>query len=103
MRKWNHVCSLLIAHLRDLCHYSWKVSARTNRLPKILFIKKQTQWLNDKRIEIKKWSSQWTQFMQLRKEASTKKKKGLELGYRKISWFVSGEQINYLPKPIIIA
>ena len=23
----------------------------------------------------------------------------LKLGYRKISWFVSGEQINYLPKP----
>ena len=63
---------LLLARLRDLCHYSWK-TARANRFPKILFIKKQTQWSNDKTI--------------------------IELGYRKISWFVSGEQINYLPKP----
>ena len=34
---------------------------------------KQTWWSNDKTI--------------------------IELGYRKISWFVSGEQINYLPQP----
>ena len=36
-------------------------------------IKKQTRWSNNKTI--------------------------IELGYRKISRFVSGEQINYLPKP----
>ena len=57
---------LLLAHLCDLCHYSWK-AARANRFPKILFIKKQTQWSNDKTI--------------------------IELSYRKITWFVSGEQI----------
>ena len=49
---------LLLARLCDLCHYSWK-EARANRFPKILFIKKQTQWSNDKTI--------------------------IELGYRKIS------------------
>ena len=38
-----------------------------------IFIKKQTRWLNDKAI--------------------------IELGYRKISWFISVSQINYLPKP----
>ena len=37
---------LLLARLCDLCHYSWK-AARTNRFPKILFIKKQAQWSND--------------------------------------------------------
>ena len=42
------------------------------RFPKI-FIKKQTWWSNDKTI--------------------------IELGYRKISWFVSVSQINYLPQP----
>ena len=60
---------LLLARLCDLCHYSWK-AARANRFPKILFIKKQTQWSNDKTI--------------------------IELGYHKISWFVSVSQINYL-------
>ena len=40
---------LLLARLCDLCHYSWK-AARANRFPKILFIKKQTQWSNDKTI-----------------------------------------------------
>ena len=53
---------LLLARLCDLCHYSWK-AARANRFPKILFIKKQTQWSNDKTI--------------------------IKLGYRKISWIVS--------------
>ena len=37
---------LLLARLCDLCHYFWK-AARTNRFPKILFIKKQAQWSND--------------------------------------------------------
>ena len=46
----------------DPCHYSGK-AARANRFPKILCIKKQTQWSNDKTI--------------------------IELGYGKISWFVS--------------
>ena len=59
---------LLLACLCDLCHYFWK-AASANRFPKILFNKKQTQWSNDKTIT--------------------------ELGYRKISWFVSGEQINW--------
>ena len=49
---------LLLARLSDLCHYSWK-APRANRFPKISFIDKQTQWLNDKTI--------------------------IELGYRKIS------------------
>ena len=40
---------LLLACLCDLCHYSWK-AAHANRFPKILFIKKQTQWSNDKTI-----------------------------------------------------
>ena len=53
---------LLLTRLCDLCHYSWKAE-RANRFPKILFIKKQTQWSNNKTI--------------------------IELGYRKISWFVS--------------
>ena len=53
----------------SLSLYSWK-AARANRFPKILFIKEQTQWLNDKTI--------------------------IGLGHRKVSWFVSGEQINYL-------
>ena len=57
---------LLLARLCDLCHYSWK-AARANRFPKILFIKKQTQGSNDKTI--------------------------IELGYRKISGFVSVSQI----------
>ena len=39
----------LLARLCDLCHYSWK-EARANRFPKILFIKKQTHWSNDKAI-----------------------------------------------------
>ena len=55
---------LLLARLCDLCHYSWK-AVRANRFPKILFIKKQTQWLYDKIIII------------------------IKLGYRKILWFVS--------------
>ena len=37
---------LLLARLCDLCHYSWK-AAQANRFPKILFIKKQTQWSNE--------------------------------------------------------
>ena len=57
---------LLLARLCDLCHYSWK-AARTNRFPKILFIKKQAQLSNDKT--------------------------SIELGYRKISWFVSADQL----------
>ena len=61
MRKWNHACSLLV-YVSNLCHYSRK-AARANRFPKIVFIKKQTQWSNDKII--------------------------IELGYCKISWFVS--------------
>ena len=40
---------LLLARLCDLCHYSWK-AARDNRFPRILFIKKQTQWSDDKTI-----------------------------------------------------
>ena len=41
---------LLFAHLCDLRHYSWK-AALANRFPNyILFIKKQTQWSNDKTI-----------------------------------------------------
>ena len=40
---------LLLARLYDLYHYSWK-AARANRFLKILFIKKQTQWSNDKTI-----------------------------------------------------
>ena len=40
---------LLLTRLCDLCHYSWKAE-RANRFPKILFIKKQTQWSNDKTI-----------------------------------------------------
>ena len=48
----------------DLYLYSWKAT-RTNRFPKI-FIKKQTQWSNDKIIE---------------------------LSYRKVSWVVSVSQI----------
>ena len=57
---------LLLARLCDLCHYFWK-AACTNRFPKILFIKKQAQWSNDKTI--------------------------IELGYRKILWFVSADQL----------
>ena len=41
-----------------------------------IFITKQTRWSNDKTI--------------------------IELGYRKISWFVSVSQINYLPKPNLL-
>ena len=47
-------------------------NGRPLRFPRI-FIKKQTRWSNDKTI--------------------------IELGYRKISWFVSVSQINYLPQP----
>ena len=47
-------------------------NGRSLRFPKI-FLKKQTRWSNDKTI--------------------------IELGYRKISWFVSVSQINYLPQP----
>ena len=47
-------------------------NGRSLRFPRI-FIKKQTRWSNDKTI--------------------------IELGYRKISWFVSVSQINYLPQP----
>ena len=61
---------LLLARLCDLCHYSWK-AARTNRFPKILFIKKQAQWSNDKTI--------------------------FELGIAK--YCDLSAQINYLPKP----
>ena len=50
----------------------WVKKGRSLRFPKI-FIKKQTWWSNDKTI--------------------------IELGYRKISWFVSVSQINYLPQP----
>ena len=46
MRKWNHACSLLV-HVMSQCHYFWKAT-RANRFPKKLFIKKQTQWSNDK-------------------------------------------------------
>ena len=67
--------SLLLARLCDLCHYFWK-AAHPNHFPKI-FIKKQTQWSNDKTI--------------------------IELGYRKILWFVSVSQINYLPQPLASA
>ena len=42
-----------------------------------IFLNKQTWWLNDKTI--------------------------IELGYRKISWFVSVSQINYLPQPLALA
>ena len=58
---------LLLGRLCDLCYYSWK-AACANRFAKILFIKKQTQWSNDKTI--------------------------IELGYRKISWFISVSQIT---------
>ena len=47
-------------------------NGRSLRFPRI-FIKKQTRWSNDKTI--------------------------IELGYRKISWFISVSQINYLPQP----
>ena len=47
-------------------------NGRSLRFPRI-FIKKQTRWSNDKTI--------------------------IELGYRKITWFVTVSQINYLPKP----
>ena len=47
-------------------------NGRSLRFPRI-FIKKQTRWSNDKTI--------------------------IELGYSKISWFVSVSQINYSPKP----
>ena len=49
---------------------------RSLRFAKI-FLKKQTRWSNDKTI--------------------------IELGYRKISWFVSVSQINYLPQPSTLA
>ena len=50
-------------------------NGRSLRFPRIVIKKKtkQTRWSNDKTI--------------------------IELGYRKISWFVSVSQINYLPKP----
>ena len=67
---------LLHARLCDLCHYSSK-AAYANSFPKILFIKKQTQWSNDKTI--------------------------IELGYRKISGFVSVSQIKYLSQPLASA
>ena len=52
-------------------------NGRSLRFPKI-FLKKQTRWSNDKTI--------------------------IELGYRKISWFVSVSQINYyLPQPLASA
>ena len=57
---------LLLLRLCALCHYLWK-AARTNRFRKILFIKKQAQWSNDQTI--------------------------IELGYRKILWFVSADQL----------
>ena len=57
MRKWNHAFSFLWSLLRE--------NGRSLRFLKI-FLKKQTQWLNDKTI--------------------------IELGYRKISWFVSVSQ-----------
>ena len=68
MRKWNHACSLLVCVTSVITPRR----QRANRFPKILFIKKkQTQWRsNDKTI--------------------------MELGYHKISWFVSVSQINYL-------
>ena len=49
------------------------ISASSARLPLPPKNWKQTRWSSDKTI--------------------------IELGYRKISWFVSGEQINYLPQP----
>ena len=70
MRKWNHAHSLLVYVIS--VSNSWK-AAHANRFPKILFIKKQTQWSNDKTI--------------------------IELGYRKILWFVSVSQINYFAQP----
>ena len=62
-------CSCVKEATRDR---SWVKKGRSLRFPKI-FIKKQTWWSNDKTI--------------------------IELGYRKISWFVSVSQINYLPQP----
>ena len=62
-------CSCVKETTRDR---SWVKKGRSLRFPKI-FIKKQTWWSNDKTI--------------------------IELGYRKISWFVSVSQINYLPQP----
>ncbi len=55
-----------------VCINSARNSAVSTQFPKVLCVK-QTQWSNDKTI--------------------------IELGSRKISWIVSGEQINYLPKP----
>ena len=65
MCKWNHACSLLVYVISVIT----PGRQRANRFPKILFIKKQTQWSNDKTI--------------------------IELSYRQISWFVSVSQINY--------
>ena len=59
----------LFSFLRSLL----RENGRSPRFPKI-FLKKQTRWSNDTETII-------------------------ELGYRKISWFVSVSQINYLPQP----
>ena len=63
--------------VNETVHFSFlrsllRENGRSLRFPKI-FIKKQSQWSNGK--------------------------KTFELGYRKISWFVSVSQINYLPQP----
>ena len=62
---------LLLTRLCDICQYSWN-AARANHFPNILFIKKQPHWSNDKTI--------------------------IKHSYRKVSWFVSVSQINYLPQ-----
>ena len=64
------------------CSFMWSLSlllegSARKPLSEDIFIKKQTQWSNDKTI--------------------------IELGYRKISWFVSVSQINYLPQPLASA
>ena len=52
---------------------AWKCEIASLTFQKAIFVKKQTRWPNDKTV--------------------------IELGYRKISWYVSVSQINYLAQP----
>ena len=61
--------TMLSSFLRSLL----RENGTSLRFPNIFILKNKLQWSNDKTV--------------------------IELGYRKISWFVSVSQINYLPQP----
>ena len=70
-RVWLQIifCSCVIG--TTFSREKWQIASLSCQ--EVIKIWKQTWWSNNKTI--------------------------IELGYGKISWFVSGEQINYLPKP----